>query len=150
VNVPDAGNVVEAFDLKSGATEKWTLDGLRQNYAMALDSESHRLFTVTRKHPMLMVLDTKTGKEIARLRVAGECDDVYFDRSRKRVYVIGAEGFLSVVQQADPNHYVVLSDVASTIGAKTGVFYEKRDRMYVGVPVKGNDPAQVWTYEAED
>jgi len=55
-----------------------------------------------------------------------------------------------VVQQADPNHYVVLSDVASTIGAKTGVFYEKRDRMYVGVPVKGNDPAQVWTYEAED
>ena len=150
VNVPDAGNVVEAFDLKSGAMEKWTLDGLRQNYAMALDSESHRLFTVTRKHPMLMVLDTKTGKEIARLRVAGECDDVYFDRSRKRVYVIGAEGFLSVVQQADPNHYVVLSDVASTIGAKTGVFYEKRDRMYVGVPVKGNDPAQVWTYEAED
>ena len=55
-----------------------------------------------------------------------------------------------MVQQADPNHYVVVSNIPSTIGAKTGVFYEKRDRMYVGVPAKGNDPAQVWTYEAED
>ena len=64
--------------------------------------------------------------------------------------MIGAEGFVSVVQQADPNHYVVVSNIPSTIGAKTGVFYEKRDRMYVGVPAKGNDPAQVWTYEAED
>ena len=37
VNVPDAGNVVEAFDLKSGSmTRKWTLGGLRQNYAMAV------------------------------------------------------------------------------------------------------------------
>lgn len=151
VNVPDAGNVVEEFDLKLGSmTPKWALGGLRQNYAMALDSESHRLFAVTRKHPMLVVLDTRTGKEIARLPVAGECDDVFFDRSRKRVYLIGAEGFVSVVQQASPDRYVALPDVPSTVGAKTGLFYEPRDRMYVGVPAKGNDPAQVWTYEAED
>ena len=78
VNVPDAGNVVEAFDLKSGAMEKWTPGGLRQNYAMAVDSESRRLFTVTRKHSMLVVLDTRTGKEITRLPVAGECDDAFF------------------------------------------------------------------------
>jgi DNA-binding beta-propeller fold protein YncE len=150
VNVPDAGNVVEAFDLNSGAMEKWTLGSLRQNYAMAVDSESSRLFTVTRKNPMLVVLDTRTGKEITRLRVAGECDDVFLDRSRKRIYVIGAEGFVSVVQQASPDRYSVLSEVPSTIGAKTGFFYEQRDRMYVGVPAKGNEPAQVWTYEAED
>jgi hypothetical protein len=29
-------------------------------------------------------------------------------------------------------------------------FCEPRDRMYVGVPAKGHDPAQVWAYEAED
>jgi hypothetical protein len=55
-----------------------------------------------------------------------------------------------VVQQASPEHYVLLPDVPSTIGAKTGFFYEQRDRMYVGVPAKGHDPAQVWAYEAED
>jgi hypothetical protein len=47
-------------------------------------------------------------------------------------------------------HHVLLPDVPSTIGAKTGFRYEQRDRMYVGVPARGNDPGQVCTYEAED
>lgn len=150
VNVPDAGNVVEAIDRKTGAIAKWQLTDLRQNYAMALDEEDHRLFTVTRKTPMLVVLDTQTGREVARLRAAGESDDIYFDGPRKRIYVIGGEGVISVFQQNDPDHYALVSNVPSTIGAKTGYFFAKRDRLYIGVPAKGNEPAAVWTYEAED
>jgi len=40
--------------------------------------------------------------------------------------------------------------VPTTIGARTAYFFSKRDRFYVGVPAKGNEPAQAWTYEAED
>ena len=150
VNVPDAGNVVESIDRKTGAVTKWPLAELRANYAMALNEADHRLFTVTRKTPMLVVLDTTTGKEVARLRAAGECDDVYFDEARKRIYVIGAEGFISVFQQNDPDHYELVASVPSAVGVRTGFFYAKRDRLYVGVPAKGSEPAQVWTFEAED
>jgi DNA-binding beta-propeller fold protein YncE len=150
VNVPDAGNVVESIDRKTGAVTKWPLTGLRGNYAMALNEADHRLFTITRKTPMLVVLDTTTGKEVARLRAAGECDDVYFDEGRKRIYVIGAEGFISVFQQNDPDHYELVASVPSAVGIRTGFFYSKRDRLYVGVPAKGSEPAQVWTFEAED
>lgn len=150
VNVPDAGNVVESIDRKTGAVTKWPLKGLRGNYAMALNEEDQRLFTVTRKTPMMVVLDTQTGREITRLRAAGECDDVYFDASRKRIYVIGGEGFISVFQQNDPEHYKLIFNVPSSIGIRTGYFFTKRDRFYVGVPAKGNEPAQIWTYEAED
>ena len=150
VNVPDAGFVVESIDRKSGAVTKWPLKGLRGNYAMALNEQDHRLFTITRKTPMMVVLNTETGSEVARMRVAGECDDVYFDASRKRIYVIGAEGFISVVQQNDPDHYELLANVPSGVGVRTGYFFVKRDRCYVGVPAKGSEPAQVWTYEAED
>jgi DNA-binding beta-propeller fold protein YncE len=149
-NVPDAGNVVESIDRKTGAVTKWPLTGLRGNYAMALNEADHRLFTITRKTPMLVVFDTTTGKEVARLRAAGECDDVYFDESRKRIYVIGAEGFISVIQQTDPDHYELVAAVPSAVGIRTGFFYGKRDRLYVGVPAKGSEPAQVWTFEAED
>ena len=149
-NVPDAGNVVQSIDRKTGAVTKWPLKGLRGNYAMALNEEDHRLFTVTRKVPMLVVLDTQTGKEVARLRAAGECDDVFFDASRKRIYVIGGEGIISVIQQQDPDHYELIANVPSGIGIRTGYYYAKRDRFYVGVPAKGNEPAQVWTFEAED
>jgi DNA-binding beta-propeller fold protein YncE len=149
-NVPDAGNVVESIDRKSGAVAKWPLKGLRGNYAMALNEEDHRLFTITRKTPMMVVLNTETGVEVARLRAAGECDDVYFDASRKRIYVIGGEGFISVFQQNDPDHYSEVARVPSGIGIRTGYFFVRRDRFYVGVPAKGNEPAQVWTYEGED
>jgi len=111
---------------------------------MALNEPDHRLFTITRKPPMLVVLDTETGKEVARLRAAGECDDVFFDASR------GGEGFISVFQQNDPDHYELVANVPSAIGIRTGYFFAKRDRFYVAVPAKGNEPAQVWTYEAED
>ena len=70
--------------------------------------------------------------------------------SRKRIYVIGGEGFISVFQQADPEHYALIQSVPSTIGVRTGYWFAKRDRFYVGVPAKGNEPAQIWTYEAED
>jgi hypothetical protein len=150
VNVPDAGNVVESIDRKTGKVTKWPLKGLRGNYAMALNEEDHRLYTITRKLPMLVVLDTETGREITRLPAAGECDDVFFDASRKRIYVIGGEGVISVFQQDDPNHYHLIQNVPSTIGVRTGYFFSKRDRFYVGVPAKGNEPAQIWTYEAED
>jgi len=150
VNVPDAGYVVESIDRKTGAMTKWPLKGLKGNYAMALNEEDHRLFTITRKTPMMVVLNTENGKEVARLRAAGECDDVFFDASRKRIYVIGAEGFISVFQQNDPDHYELVANVPSGIGIRTGFFFTRRDRFYVGVPAKGSEPAQVWTYEAED
>ena len=150
VNVPDAGNVVESIDRKTGAVTKWPIKKLRGNYAIALNEADHRLFTITRKTPMMVVFNTETGDEVARLRAAGECDDVFFDASRKRIYVIGAEGFISVFQQNDPDHYELLANAPSGIGIRTGYFFTKRDRFYVGVPAKGSEPAQIWTYEAED
>ena len=149
-NVPDAGNVVESIDRKTGAVSKWPLKNLRGNYAMGLNEADHRLFTVTRKTPMLVVLDTHDGHEVTRLRAAGECDDVFFDESRKRIYVIGGEGSITVIQQNDPDHYELIANVPTAVGIRTGYFFAKRDRFYVGVPAKGNEPAQIWTYEAED
>jgi DNA-binding beta-propeller fold protein YncE len=150
VNVPDAGNVVEAIDRQSGAVVKWPIKGLRGNYAMALNEADHRLYVVTRKTPMLVVFNTDTGAEVARMRAAGECDDLFFDPTRKRVYVIGGEGFITVFQQDGPDKIEKLANIPTSIGIRTGYFFTKRDRFYVGVPAKGNEPAQVWTYEAED
>src|SRR5258708_1142919 len=144
VNVPEDGSVVNVIDRKTGELTKWGLNGVTANYPMALDEDNHRLFVVTRRPPFLMVLDTDTGKEVARVPVGGSCDDVYYDAERKRIYALGGEGFISVIQQNDPDHYTLSANIPSAIGVRTGIFYGTS--LYVGVPASGVEPAQIWNY----
>src|SRR2546428_2270528 len=76
VNVPDDNSVVNVIDRKTGGLTKWELNGAKANYPMALDEDDHRLFVVTRRPPLLVVLDTGTGNAVARVPVGGSCDDV--------------------------------------------------------------------------
>src|ERR1700674_3519083 len=144
VNVPEDGSVVNVIDRKTGELTKWGLNGVKANYPMALDEDNHRLFVVTRRPPFLMVLDSDTGKEVARVQVGGSCDDVYYDAERKRIYALGGEWFISVVQQNDPDHYTLSANIPSAVGVRTGIFYGTS--LYVGVPASGLEPAQIWNY----
>lgn len=144
VNVPDDSSIVNVIDRKTGELTKWELNGAKANYPMALDEDDHRLFVVTRRPPFVVVLNTDTGKEIARVPVGGSCDDVYFDAERKRIYALGGEGFVSVVQQNDPDHYTLSANIPTTVGVRTGIFYGTS--LYVGVPAAGLEPAQIWNY----
>src|SRR6266403_5542038 len=150
VNVPTGGGVVESVDRKTGAISKWPLKGVRGNYAMAINEADHRIFVCTRKIPMCLAFDTQYGREVVRLPSTGSCDDVYFDARRKRVYILGAEGFISVFQQNTPDQYELLANVPSQIGARTGNLFVQRDRLYLAVPARGIEPAQIWTYEVQD
>src|SRR6266705_4458489 len=53
-------------------------------------------------------LDTETGKEVASGEIAGSTDDLFYDPSRARAYVLTSQGFLEVFQQKDANHYAGL------------------------------------------
>jgi DNA-binding beta-propeller fold protein YncE len=144
VNVPDDSSVVNIIDRKTGELTKWELNGAKANYPMALDEDDHRLFVVTRRPPLLVVLNTDTGKELARVPVGGSCDDVYFDAERKRIYALGADGYISAIQQADPDHYSLIANIPTTVGVRTGIFFGTS--LYVGVPAAGLEPAQIWNY----
>lgn len=143
VNVPNDDSVVNVIDRKTGELTKWTLSA-KANFPMALDEDDQRLFVVTRRPPFVIVLNSNTGKEIAKVPVGGSCDDVYFDADTKRIYALGSEGFISVVQQNDPDHYSLAANIPSAVGVRTGIFFGTS--LYVGVPAAGLEPAQIWNY----
>ncbi len=148
INVPSDGDSVEVIDRKDGKLTKWSLGGAKANFHMALDEDNHRLFVVTRRPPFLIVLDTQTGKEVARLPAVGASDDVYFDAERKRIYAIGGEGFIRVFQQNDPGHYQIKADIPTAVGVRTGLLVG--NTLYAGVPAAGSEPAQLWAYAIPD
>jgi DNA-binding beta-propeller fold protein YncE len=148
-NIATKAKVV-LIDRKTHTVTDWPLKTGKANYPMALDEADHRLFVVTRKPAQLVVLDTETGSTIASVPCVADADDVYFDTGRKRIYVPGGEGFVSVIQQVDADHYQSLAKIPTTIGARTGLWYEKRDRLYLAVPASSKQGAALWVYSPED
>jgi DNA-binding beta-propeller fold protein YncE len=118
---------------------RWPIKEAEQNAPVAFDEANHRLFVVTRKPGMLVVLNAMTGESIASFKAPERCDEVVFDAANHRVYVAGGEGFIGVYQQVDADHYRQLPDVPSAKGAKTAMLVPALHRLYLAVsPGEGN------------
>jgi DNA-binding beta-propeller fold protein YncE len=149
VNIATKAKVV-VIDRATRKVTGWPLKTGRSNYPMALDEADHRIFVVTRRPAQLVALDADSGATIASIPCVNDADDLYYDAARKRIYVPGGEGFISVIQQSDPDHYQPLARIPTTVGARTGLWYEKRDRFYLAVPASSKQGAALWVYAPED
>jgi DNA-binding beta-propeller fold protein YncE len=128
----------------------WSLKNLKANYPMALDEADHRLFVVTRKPAQFVVLDSDSGAIVASIPCVNDSDDVYYDKGRKLIYAPGGEGYISVIQQTDANHYQPLAKIPTIVGARTGLWFEMRDRFYLAVPASSHQAASLWVYVPKD
>jgi len=124
------------------------------NFPMALDEAAHRLFVATRTPARLAVFDTATGRMVAALPAVQDADDLYFDSTRKRLYISGGEGFISVFQQDDPDHYNLIARLPTALGARTAGYFGKGrkgfDRLYLAVPTRADHGAEPWIYTLQD
>jgi hypothetical protein len=145
-NLPDTSRIeVVSVDGRKSVT-RWGLGGASDNFPLALDESDHRLFAACRTPAELIVLDTQSGKVIARVPCVGDADDAWYDALTKRVYVSGGEGLISVVEQQDADHYHLVGSVTTVEGAATSVFSNELNSLYVGVPRRANSPARVLVF----
>lgn len=146
VNLPKS-HKIGVVDRKSrSALANWSTGGARSNYPMSLDERNHRLFVVTRAPAELIVLDIGDGHEVAKLPAIGDCDDVFYDEHRHRIYAIGGEGGISVFAQSDPDHYTEAGRIKTVPGARTGFFSPDLDRLYVAARKHESQPAEIRVY----
>lgn len=144
---------IAVIDRNTHKIEKWKLKEAGTNFPMALDEEHHRLFVAARRPARLLVLDTDSGKVIASLPGASDTDDMWYDATRKRIYVPSGEGFIFVYQQIDPDRYERIAKIPSAVGARTSVYYGqvgKHNSLYLAVPGRSNKGAELWIYETRD
>jgi DNA-binding beta-propeller fold protein YncE len=150
VNVPTAGNKIAVISRSEGKViAMWTLGGAQDNFPMALDEKDHRLFVTTRTPPEVLVLDTDSGKVIARVQSVGHADDMWYDAARKRSYVSGGSGFISVIQQEDAAHYRNMAQIRTVPGGRTSCFVPELNRLYLGVWGRGGQPDRLRVYEPQ-
>ena len=148
VNVPDAKEIEVVDRLKKIVVAKWPVTNPAANFPMVLDEASHRLFVGCRKPARVLVFDIDSGKQVANFACPGDTDDLYYDAARKRVYVAGGEGFLEAFQQ-NGDQYTSLGKTATAAGARTALFSTDLNRIYLAVPHRGTQGAEIRIYTVE-
>jgi WD40 repeat protein len=149
VNVPTAGHVAVVDRDSLTVVAKWPVPPGSANFPMTLDEPNQRLFVGCRKPAQMLVLDTATGKEVARLAVAGDTDDLFFDNLHKRIVVSGGEGVITVIQQTDPSTYVEVGKIPTATGARTSYFDVQSGLLYVAIPHRGQQQAEVRVFKVQ-
>jgi DNA-binding beta-propeller fold protein YncE len=149
VNVRPANQVAVIDRNKREVAAIWPLQDAKDNFPMALDESNHRLFIGCRNPAKIIIYDTELGKTVGRLDVAGDMDDIYHDPKTKRLYASCGEGFLHVFQQIDPDHYAVMAKIATAKGARTSLLIPKQGRLYLAVPHRGEQQAEVRVYTVQ-
>jgi hypothetical protein len=148
VNVPSAGHVAVVDRRKQAVVAKWPVRGAGANFPMALDEAHHRLFIGCRRPARALVYHTGTGQQVATADIVGDADDLFYDATRRRLYVTGGEGAVTVLQQQDADHYTALARLPTAAGARTSLFVPDLDRLFLAVPHRGSQQAEVRTYRA--
>jgi DNA-binding beta-propeller fold protein YncE len=122
------------------------------NAAVAIDEPSHRLFIGCRLNPSLVVMDSDSGKVVARAPIPDDVDDLSFDSTRKRIFASCGAGAIAVLRQIDADHYESLGTIATAKRARTSIFNADTGHLYLAVPRIAERPDQenpeVWVYQA--
>jgi DNA-binding beta-propeller fold protein YncE len=133
--------IVESYPLKLAGA----------GYPLALDDANKRIFIGCRQAPMVVVMDSETGKEITSVAVPQEIDDLFYDAKRKRLYASCGEGYLAVIKQSDPDHYEVVAKVPTAKQAKTSLFDGETGRLFLAVPRQPGKPGpEIRIYKVRD
>jgi DNA-binding beta-propeller fold protein YncE len=146
VNLPKSLKVVVVDREKRTVQATWRTGGPVANYPMALDEANHRLFVVTRFPARLLVFNAETGKVAQSLSAVGDCDDVFYDQTRNRIYASGGEGAISVFEQQTPDQYREIARITTVKGARTSLFSPDLGRLYLAVRRQGTQPAAIQVF----
>lgn len=149
VNVPDKQEVQVADFGKGTILARWPTTVAKTCFPMALDEAHHRLFIGCRSPARLLVIDTESGRTVASPEIVGDTDDLFYDPARSRIYVIGGQGFIDVLQQKDPDHYERIARYATPPGTRTGLFVPELETLFAAVPHRGEQRSEILEYDAK-
>ena len=145
VNVPDEHEIaVLTVGTNFSIAAKWPVTAGDKNFPMTLDAADARLFIATRNPPRLVAYDTATGHALSQTPCVGDADDLFYDATLRRLYVIGGEGFVDVFQlsQGDDN-LQRLAHISTAPRARTGLYIPELSLLTVASPHTTNSLARI-------
>jgi WD40 repeat protein len=147
VNLPHDQSIAS---FKIGYTKiesKWTHLGAQSNFPMAIDRAHGMFFVACRTPAQLLELREDSTSVGSRINTVGDADDLFWEQSHNRVFVIGGEGFVDVVDASPNGHMKSIAHIPTASGARTGLL--AGDKLLVTAPHRGTEPARLLVFHVE-
>jgi len=147
-NIADSGEIAVIDGKTHQILQHWTLKNVKGNTPLAYDAQDNLLLIGCRTPSELLVLDEKTGKQVAMASSAPGVDDLFYDSAARRVYAIAGSGAIDSFSLGPDGALQSLAVTHTPTGSKTGLFIPTRGFLYVGVPGT-TGPATIRVYQPD-
>jgi DNA-binding beta-propeller fold protein YncE len=139
VNISDTGQVAVIDGKSRTIVNTWSLGQSKGNTPLAYDAADDLLLIGCRTPAKLLVLNGKTGKEVASATSDTGADDLFYDPSSHRAYLITGSGSIDSFVLSPEGQLTVLATTHTVSGAKTGLLTPSQKSLYIGIPGVGRD-----------
>jgi len=147
VNLPGSG-MIGVADLKQlKLTAKWSKMFPRSNFPMAYDEAQHRVIVGYRLPAKLVIYNSETGQEIFSASMAGDADDLYWDRNSKEIFISGGGGEVNIFKQAGNTTYKQIADIKTRSGARTSLLVPELHVFLIAARTEGEKQATLLVYK---
>jgi DNA-binding beta-propeller fold protein YncE len=143
VNIEDKSeiSVINPNTLK--VEKSWSIAPGEEPSGLALDNETHRLFSVC-GNKIMVISDAEAGKVVTTLPIGDGCDGVAFDPATKLAFSSnGADGTITVVKEENKDSFKVIDTIVTQKGSRTITIDKTTHHLYLsaaefGAAVEGS------------
>lgn len=147
VNLPHDQSIA-SFKIGSSKVEsKWTKLGAQSNFPMAVDRQHARFFVACRAPAQLLELRENASTVAERVSTVGDVDDLFWDEAHNRLFVIGGEGFVDIVDAPPNGQLKSVAHIPTAAGARTGLLVG--NKLLVAAPHRGSEPARILIFDVQ-
>ncbi len=129
VNLEDTGEIANIDSSSWKLLGKWSIKPCGEPSGLAIDTESHRLFSVCDK--VMAVVDAESGKVVATPTIGEGPDAAGFDPGNKMAFASCGDGTLTAVHEDSADKYSVAQTIQTQKGARTMALDPKTHRVFL-------------------
>ncbi len=97
---------------------------------LALDNETHRLFSAC-DNKLMVIVDAESGKVVSTVPIGERVDGAAFDPELKYIYTSNGEGTMTVIEEDNKDSFEVVENFQTQKGAKTIAVNRKTHHIYM-------------------
>ena len=140
VNIEDKAEVAEIDAKAMRVTRRWSIKPCESPTGLAIDRQSHRLFSGCRSG-LMAISDAAAGRIVTTVPIGQGVDGCRFDPTSRLAFASNGDGTMTVIREVSPDKYVVVANVTTKRGARTMELDPVSHRVYTVSADFGPPPA---------